>query len=55
MSRHKWLCLTVMLTAALVAEDQPITSPKVVKFPELIQAIQAHRGRVVVVDFWANY
>jgi hypothetical protein len=49
-----WL-IAVNLSATLLAQDKPATPPKVVKFPELVQAIQAHRGRVVVVDFWANY
>lgn len=49
------LTLAVVMVTELAAQDKSTTVPKIVKFPELVQAIQAHKGRVVVVDFWANY
>jgi hypothetical protein len=30
------------------------TAPKVVKIPALIEAIKQHKGKVVVVDCWAD-
>ena len=30
------------------------TTPKVVKIPALIEAIKQHKGKVVVVDCWAD-
>jgi len=30
-------------------------TPKLVKLKELIAAIQAHKGKIVVVDFWADF
>ncbi|MCS7159833.1 MAG: hypothetical protein RMJ19_05115 [Gemmatales bacterium] len=47
-----WLSL---LTAWAAAQEKPTPTLKIVKFPELVKAIESHRGRVVVVDFWANY
>ena len=49
------LSTALFLTATLAAQEKPSISLQVVKFPELVKAIQAYRGRVVVVDFWANY
>ncbi|MCS7167383.1 MAG: hypothetical protein RMI91_07110 [Gemmatales bacterium] len=49
------LLTTLALASSIVAQEQAPAAPKRVKFPELVKAIQAHRGRVVVVDFWANY
>jgi thiol:disulfide interchange protein len=45
----------VFVSLALAAEPNPGISVQTVKFPELVKAIQAHRGKVVVVDFWADY
>ena len=30
------------------------TAPKVVKVPGLIEAIKQHKGKVIVVDCWAD-
>lgn len=37
-----------------VAGQAPV-EVKVVKYPQLGEAVKARRGRVVVVDFWSEY
>jgi hypothetical protein len=38
------------------AEAAPeVAAPKTVKLKELIQTIQGVKGKVAVVDFWADY
>jgi calcineurin-like phosphoesterase len=51
---------SVLLTASfllgaigLFAADE--TDPKFTTMKDLIAAIKAHQGKVVVVDFWADY
>ncbi len=47
--------LAVGLVASSVhAADKDDTTPKLVKFNELIDAIKQHKGKVVVVDLWAD-
>jgi PBP1b-binding outer membrane lipoprotein LpoB len=40
-----------------VGPAAPVTDVtlKSVKWPELEKAIAAHKGRIVVIDLWANY
>jgi thiol:disulfide interchange protein len=51
--------LFVVLTLApLAVADEPkpaATDPKLVKLAELDAAIAAHKGKIVVVDFWADF
>ena len=35
--------------------DEPQVALRVVKWPELAKAIASHKGKVVVVDIWAEY
>ncbi len=46
--------LAVMLSAGLADAADNDTKPKVVKLTDLMKAIQAHKGKVVVVDLWAD-
>ncbi len=39
---------------AVEPKDQPQVELKVVKYDQLKQAIQKFKGKVVVVDFWAD-
>jgi hypothetical protein len=36
-------------------EGEPQVALQVVKWPELEKAIAAHKGKVVVLDIWAEY
>jgi hypothetical protein len=49
---------TLLFTGAILLSPAVLcaaeTDPKVVKLPELINAIKAHKGKVVVIDFWAD-
>jgi len=49
---------TMLFTSAMLLSPALLraaeTDPKVVKLPELINAIKAHKGKVVVIDFWAD-
>jgi hypothetical protein len=40
---------------AKAAEPEPAVALHVVKWPELEKAIAAHKGKVVVLDVWAEY
>jgi hypothetical protein len=46
-----------VLSLSLAADDpKPAgTDAKLVKLKDLIAAIQAHKGKIVVVDFWADF
>jgi hypothetical protein len=47
-----------ILVLALGAAADPPTgdvAAKAVRYPDLGKAMRAHRGKVVVVDFWANW
>jgi len=48
------LGLALMLTIPLRAEPPKEVQPKVVKIDGLIAAIKEQKGKVVVVDFWAD-
>jgi hypothetical protein len=51
------LLAAALLGAHACGQDKDVakdTTPKLVKFSELIEAIKAHKGKVVVVDFWAD-
>jgi hypothetical protein len=37
------------------APPEPAVTLQVVKWPELEKAIAAHKGKVVVLDVWAEY
>jgi hypothetical protein len=41
------------LTPLLAAQDKA-TDPKIVKFDELKKAIAEQKGKVLVIDFWAD-
>lgn len=41
--------------AAQGATQEPEVALRVVKWPELEKAIAAHKGKVVVLDVWAEY
>ena len=47
-----------LLAAILVLAAPPapaeVKPTKVVKFDDLVRAVKAHKGRVVVVDFWTT-
>ena len=64
------LGLLVLLTASAAQIPSPVSRPaensgnkpsageveiKAVKYPELCAAVRAQRGKVVVVDVWAEY
>lgn len=51
------LVLIIGLVAAPAsAADKPDeTAPKVVTFKQLVAALKEHKGKLVVVDFWADY
>lgn len=47
----------LMLGIGAIAKDNDApkdTAPKVVKFTQLIDTIKEHKGKVVVVDAWAD-
>jgi hypothetical protein len=46
--------LAAGLSGACARADDKDTTPKLVKLNELIAAIKEHKGKVVVVDFWAD-
>lgn len=48
------LACGLMLAGAVRAGGDEVTLT-VVKLPELLKAIESHRGQVVVVDLWADY
>ena len=57
---QRWLIASTACVLALgLARSGPRaadvdTAPKVVKVPVLIEAIKQHKGKVVVVDCWAD-
>lgn len=55
MTKRAGISLVCLLAAQVAGQEKVATVPKLITFPDLVQAIQAHKGRVVVVDFWANY
>jgi hypothetical protein len=50
------IAITVAMLAAAcaVADDKPTVSVQLAKLPDLDKAIQAHKGKVVVVDIWST-
>jgi len=51
---------TLTVTAALLSGDAAAQGEgkvelKVVKYTGLTEVIKRHRGKVVVIDFWADY
>jgi hypothetical protein len=42
-------------TAKSEAAPEPAVALQVVKWPELQKTIAAHKGKVVVLDVWAEY
>ena len=64
LSRRLWAAglivaaLSLVLARGLRAADPPAAGDvqlKVVKYGELVEAVKALRGKVVVVDVWALY
>jgi hypothetical protein len=55
MSRARWLALIplALLAAGPAAEEK--IGVKVVKYAGLAQAVKQFRGKVVVIDFWADW
>jgi hypothetical protein len=47
-----WLVHT---RGAAVAAPEPPVALKAVKYPDLVQAVKAQHGKVVVVEVWAEY
>jgi hypothetical protein len=39
----------------VVAAPEPAVKLEAVKYSDLVRAVKAHHGKVVVVDFWAEY
>jgi hypothetical protein len=48
------LGLVLLLAIPLSAEPPKAVQPKIVKIDGLIAAIKEQKGKVVVVDFWAD-
>jgi len=44
----------ILAVAASPAPSQEVTLKKI-KYDELAKVIAGHKGKVVVVDFWATY
>jgi hypothetical protein len=44
-----------LLTLTAAAQPAADVTLKTATYAELCQMIRAHKGKVVVVDFWANY
>ncbi|MFO0809555.1 MAG: TlpA disulfide reductase family protein [Gemmataceae bacterium] len=56
--KRKHVVAAVTLAAALIAADPPVGEPvrlSTVRYDELTEAIRKQKGKVVVVDFWADY
>jgi len=47
--------LTVLLTTAAFAAEPAAVTLETVKYPDLCKAVRAQRGKVVVVDVWADF
>jgi uncharacterized protein (DUF362 family) len=43
-----------LLSAPRLPAADAETAPKVIKIPALIEAIKQHKGKVVIVDCWAD-
>jgi hypothetical protein len=54
-ARRLSLCLAAALAGAAPAPADEAVTLAVVKLPELRKAIEAHQGKVVVLDMWAEY
>lgn len=51
----RYLATSLVLTAVLpMAQAQEVPLKKI-KYDELTKLINSHKGKVVVVDFWATY
>jgi thiol-disulfide isomerase/thioredoxin len=46
--------LSLILSSTMAQADEPI-SVKIVKYDGLKEEVLRHRGKVVIVDFWADY
>lgn len=54
----RWICSLVLLcplSITLGQEKNSVVSLRVAKYPDLGVEILKHRGKVVLVDFWAEY
>jgi hypothetical protein len=48
------LVLIASLQLMALGDDKPTVAVKLAKFPELEKIIQAHKGKVVIVDVWST-
>jgi thiol-disulfide isomerase/thioredoxin len=49
------LAFAAVIMLAATAPADPLAAVKIVKYDGLVDAIKQNRGKVVVVDFWADY
>jgi hypothetical protein len=47
--------LGVAFFATLCVRAEERANPQIVKFPELAKIVQENRGKIVVVDLWAEW
>jgi thiol-disulfide isomerase/thioredoxin len=50
-----FLTTTILVAASAVADPPTAVAVKVVKYDGLVDLLKQNRGKVVVVDFWADY
>jgi thiol-disulfide isomerase/thioredoxin len=56
MSQRLTLCaLAALAVAALAARQEPAVEMKPLKYDALIELVKQNKGKVVVVDFWADF
>jgi hypothetical protein len=58
MKYSRWFLALTLVVAALPAfaagNIGPLVELKVIKYPQLGQAIKDQKGKVIVVDFWSD-
>ena len=55
MYRMAFAVFAMILTGHVLADSPPPVAVTVVKYDGLTEAIKKFKGKVVVVDFWADY
>lgn len=53
--RYSSIAAALFVVALAPAADPPTVKLEVIKWPALEKAIAAHKGKVVVLDIWADY